>query len=139
MGRLSLRGGARLVLLLAISTILVRPAAARAIDAQVGGAPLKTHDIVVTAKTWRSGLTVTVGATFRVPPPMEMNAWTLVYSDEVLRLLTPSDRVKQPGSDGWRFEARTRGEAEITVNGFAGATPGAQPNAPKFTLKVRVR
>jgi hypothetical protein len=96
-------------------------------------------DIVVTGEEWMSGLTVAVGATFRVPRPATNEQWTVTYPHNILKSLTAADRMERPYSEGWRFEAIARGSGDLTFTGFVPPDRGEQPNPPRFVLHVSVR
>jgi hypothetical protein len=123
---------------LAISAALISCCAGSAAQPRTtsGGPPV---DVVVTRDQWASGLTVAVGTTFRVPVPAAQSQWTVVYPHEILRLLTPADRLERPDPAGWRFEAAAAGSGDATFTGFVPPDAADRPNPPRFVLHVSVR
>jgi hypothetical protein len=96
-------------------------------------------DIVVTPEKWISGLTVALGATFRIPKPATNEQWTVTYPHNILRSLTAADRMERPDAEGWRFEAIARGAGDLTFTGFVPPDRGDQPNPPRFVLHVSIQ
>jgi hypothetical protein len=104
----------------------------------VFAAPAKS-DIVVTRQDLLSGLTLTAGATFRVPRLAEYERWTVTYPREVVRALTPDERLEHPGQQGWRFKAIANGSGALTFTAFVPPDSENRSNPPKFVLQVTIR
>ena len=96
-------------------------------------------DLVVTRQDFMTGLTLAVGATFRVPPSADHQRWTVTYPHEIVRALTRADRMEHPDARGWRFETTARGSGELTFTGFVPPDGADRPNPPKFVLHVTVQ
>ncbi len=129
------RGVARVILLV----VAAGAGCARTAASPPDAAPAAGDDVVVTQEHWSNGLRVSVGDTFRVPRPIDHEEWDVGYAREIVRMLTPADRVRRPGPEGWRFEAVARGSTDVTVVGVVRPGTGGQPNVPKLVLQVVVR
>jgi hypothetical protein len=96
-------------------------------------------DVVVTRQDFMTGLTLAVGARFRVPPSANNARWTVTYPRAIVRALTRPDRMEHPDARGWRFETIARGSGELTFIGLVPPDGADRPNPPKFVLQVTVR
>ena len=100
-----------------------------------------THDIVVHGAQWAKGVTAALRDTLVVPPPGRYDEWRVrVVNPQIVRLITSGDRVRRPGSAGWRLEAVGRGETTVEFVPFVPlGDKSSAPNEPHFTLRVTVR
>ena len=99
------------------------------------------HEITVTGAKWAQGITISVHDILVIPPPASYDQWRVHAANRnILRLLTKGDRVRRPGTRGWRFEAIGRGATTITFVPFVpSGESSSAPNEPKFTLRVTVQ
>jgi hypothetical protein len=100
-----------------------------------------SHEIVVRGSQWAQGVTVSLNDILIVPPPARYDEWRVrIANDAIVRLLTSGDRLRRPGSEGWRLEAVGRGETTVVFVPFVPfGKESSAPNEPQFTLKVAVR
>jgi len=100
-----------------------------------------SSEIIVRGSHWARGITADIHDILIVPPPARYDEWRVrIADDTVVRLVTEGDRVRRPGSDGWRLEAVGRGETTVTFVPFVRSRQqSSEPNEPHFTLRVTVR
>jgi hypothetical protein len=102
----------------------------------------QSGDIVVTPSPAGEVVSVAVGQTVAVRRPAEFSEWQVDYAATVIEPLTPRERMRTPGPDGWKFKAIASGETDITVTAVmrVDADRGAPPPAPpQFRVTVRVQ
>jgi hypothetical protein len=123
---------------LALVLLAVTATAGRPPAAPTDGAARK---IVVSGQQWARGVTVSRHDMLIVQPPAHYEEWRVHAAPaDVVRLQTTGDRVRRPGTDGWQFEAATRGTAVITFTPFVPSGENSSvPNEPHFTLRVTVQ
>jgi hypothetical protein len=100
-----------------------------------------THEITISGAKWAQGVTISVHDTLVIPPPASYDQWRVhPANSNIVRLLTKGDRVRRPGSRGWRLEAIGRGTTTVTFVPFVpSGENSSSPNEPKFTLRVTVQ
>jgi hypothetical protein len=70
-------------------------------------------DVVVTDMAAGRTVFVNVGQTLGVVGSTDATTWQVDYTGEALKMLTPADRVKQPGQAGWVWRAMSPGTVEV--------------------------
>ena len=96
-----------------------------------------TSDIDVKPSAWTTGVRVSLHQTLRVPPPADYAEWRVQADPKLLKLRTPPDAARRPGTGGWRFAAVGRGETVIKFIPFVPDSPD-DPMQPVFRLKVTI-
>ena len=103
----------------------------------------KTADIVVLPGSGQSEIRITVGQTIAILPPNLSSEWQVNYGSAQLQPLTPPDKMRAPGAQGWLFRAVAPGETEIVLTSIAipcqPLTPCPPPNPARFTIPVLVQ
>ncbi len=133
--------GVRLCVCAAASVFLILESMAPAACASPAVSPTQSSDDVVVSSFGRT-VTVKVGQTLRIVRPTDAAEWQVDYSADVLEALTPSEKMRSPGPDGWRFKAVAAGETDVTLTAVTPVSPngGAPPPAPPhFTATIRVQ
>jgi hypothetical protein len=120
-------------LLLRLGLIAQLPSTAAA--ASAAPAEAVHADVVLTAGQDQQPTTVRVGQVIKVVEASEAD-WSVSYRPEVLRALTPLERMRKPGPEGWLFRAIIPGATEITLESSAPPCPPGQPCAPNVMRRV---
>ena len=108
----------------------LQPASASPIAPLETAAPAVVHaDLVITLAAQEQTTTVKVGQVINVSdfPNFE---WSLSYRPNVLLMLTATEKIKQPGADGWFFRAIAPGATEIVLQSLAASCPAGTPCPP---------
>lgn len=80
-----------------------------------------------------------VGQTL-VVVPADRGAWQVDFDETLLERLTPPERMRAPGSAGWRFRARAAGNGEIVLTSIVSDSGGQRPPMPaRFVLLLKVK
>lgn len=99
-------------------------------------------EVVVGANQFGQTVSVSMSQTLSVPRPAAADEWNVSFATEVLALLTPSDQVRKPGPEGWRFRSVAEGETALVFTTIAPPCAGDVPCPPappqQFAVTVRV-
>jgi len=87
-------------------------------------------------------VTILVGDVFAVALPQGSSRWKVDYSS-VFQPLTPAENMKEPGLQGWLFQAVAVGKADIRLTAPAAECnqppcPPAPPITYVFTVDVKM-
>jgi hypothetical protein len=103
--------------------------------AGTGASARKEPDVVIGPEQYGQTFRLSVGQTVAVKPPVENAEWTVDYAGEVLSALTPQEKMRAPGPEGWLFEAKAPGQTDVMFTSGPNAATG--PPA-RFTVTVQV-
>lgn len=104
------------------------------------GATAPASERVIVSGDFGGVVTVNVRDVLVIPPPMTADEWQVDYSPALLEALTPADRLRSPGPDGWRFRAIAAGESELALTPVLKASPSGPPPAPpRFAVTIRAK
>jgi hypothetical protein len=98
-------------------------------------------DVVIRRSQFGQTIELKRGQTLAIPPPADSYEWQVEYASEVLESLTPLDRMRSPGRDGWRFKAIAPGETNVTLTAVITVDPNSPappPAPPRFSVVIRV-
>ena len=97
-------------------------------------------DVVLTESEHQQLTTVKVGQIINVSDFPD-HEWVIDFRPEVLSLLTPPEKVKQPGVSGWFFQAIAAGNTAIVLDSIPPPCPGktpCPPNVIRFVFPIQV-
>ena len=86
-------------------------------------------DVILTEAQHQILTIVKVGQIINVAPLPE-HEWTVNYRDLILQVLTPPEKIKQPGAGGWFFRVIAPGSTEIVFESIPQPCPGGTPSPP---------
>lgn len=98
-------------------------------------------DVVITPAQLGQVISVSKGQVIAVTNPGVSMQWQLSYSDTVLELLTPQEKVREPGPDGWLFRAAASGKTDLQLTSIPIACSSNTPCPPmsaKFVFTIQV-
>lgn len=96
-------------------------------------------DVVITESQHQQVTTVKVGQIINVTSHPEFE-WSVSYYDQVLLALTPPEKIKQPGADGWFFRVVAPGATEIVLESIAPPCPAGTlcpPNIMRWVFPIQ--
>jgi predicted secreted protein len=99
-------------------------------------------DVVITRSQFGQTFSMKKGQTLSIAPPADFSEWQVDYASEVLQTLTPPDRMRSPGRDGWRFKAIASGETDVALTAVMTVDPNSSappPAPPRFSVTIRVQ
>jgi predicted secreted protein len=96
-------------------------------------------DVVIRRSQFGQVVSVKKGQTLSIVPPADFSEWQVDYAKEILQPLTPSDRMRSPGRDGWRFKAIAPGETDVALTAVMPADRHGSAAPPRFTVTIRVQ
>jgi len=85
-------------------------------------------------------VSILVGDVFSVSVPQGFSNWKVDYSDSVIQLLTPVENMREPGPQGWIFQAVAVGQTDIRLTSSTAVCNDPQPcpSAPPVTYVFMV-
>ncbi|MBI5029518.1 MAG: hypothetical protein HZB51_03255 [Chloroflexi bacterium] len=88
-------------------------------------------DVVLSLAQHQQETTVKVGQILNVQSPSDLS-WNIGYRSEILLALTPADKLKQPGTEGWFFRVIAPGNTTIQLESIAPPCLGPMPCPPNI-------
>ena len=68
-------------------------------------------DLVIDANgSHQRSVEVEQGQVFQIKRPVMASEWQIVFDPELFELLSPPEKLRSPGKEGWLFQAKTQGE-----------------------------
>lgn len=97
-----------------------------------------TADVIITQ--FESATVVRAGQTVGLMPPRAGVRWQVTFSPAAVQLLTPGDRLAEPGDEGWVWKALAPGSTEITLTSVPPpcANPPCAPNVFRMTITLDI-
>ena len=92
--------------------------------------------VTIPPESFNQTVTFSVGQQFRVVPPITGALWTVDFERTIVAVLTPPDRTRNSGQDGWVFQVIGLGETDVLFSGQPGSGLAAPP-AIRFVITVR--
>lgn len=100
----------------------------------------RSADVVVKNMMAPGAVQMVVGQTLGIVTTADGASWQVDYDEDRLTLLTPKDRVQQPGDEGWVWRAAAPGRVEIVLTTRPPCpNPPCPPNPARMTVTVDVR
>jgi hypothetical protein len=82
---------------------------------------------VITAQELGRVVTISLGQTFVIRRPLDVEEWEVDFATDILTLLNPPEDPpearRSPGPEGWRFRAVGVGETDVALTEAACARP----------------
>lgn len=100
-------------------------------------APESTPLARVIVSPAQAGRTIIVGVNQQIvvlPMSTELT-WQVDYDSSILTVLTPADKMSQPGPDGWLFQTAAAGQTDLVMTSVPAPCP---PNVPCAPMPARV-
>jgi hypothetical protein len=94
-------------------------------------------DVVINVPAGDALVTVKIGQTIGVKPPGD-GKWQVAFDAEALSLLTSSDRLEQPGPEGWVWKAVKPRQVDLVLTSKPPPcdSPPCTPNVIRFTIHL---
>lgn len=84
-----------------------------------------------------------VGDVFAISLPREGFTWRINFANTVIQPLTPPEKMTDPDSPGWLFQALAKGKTDVRITASAPPCDSATPCPPAppitfvFTIEVK--
>ena len=95
-------------------------------------------EMVITAEQFGRVVTISIGQTFVIRRPLDVEEWQVDFATDILEVLNSADRRQSPGPEGWRFRAIGIGETDLALTERPPRNGGAPPPPRRFVVTIRV-
>lgn len=104
-------------------------------DAVPASATAMQADVVLGVGQNNQTIIVHVGQILNIPNDFGFE-WNISFNPDILQALTPTERSRQPGPEGWFFKAIAPGKTTILLTSIPPRCPAGSPCPPNVIRLV---